>query len=44
MRFDILTLFPEIFQGYLGESLLKRAIQAGLVDVQLHNIRDWSKS
>lgn len=44
MRFDILTLFPEIFQGYLGESLLKRAIQAGLVDVQLHNIRDWSKN
>jgi tRNA (guanine37-N1)-methyltransferase len=44
MRFDILTLFPEIFQGYLGESLLNRAIQAGLVDVGLHNIRDWSKS
>jgi tRNA (guanine37-N1)-methyltransferase len=44
MRFDILTLFPDIFQGYLGESLLKRAIQAGLVEVHLHNIRDWSKS
>jgi tRNA (guanine37-N1)-methyltransferase len=44
MRFDILTLFPDIFQGYLGESLLKRAIQAGLVDVRQHNIRDWSKS
>jgi tRNA (guanine37-N1)-methyltransferase len=44
MRFDILTLFPDIFQGYLGESLLKRAIQAGLVEVRLHNIRDWSKS
>jgi tRNA (guanine37-N1)-methyltransferase len=44
MRFDILSLFPDIFQGYLGESLLKRAIQAGLVDVRLHNIRDWSKS
>jgi tRNA (guanine37-N1)-methyltransferase len=43
MRFDVLTLFPEIFQGYLGQSLLKRAIQAGLVDVGLHNIRDWSK-
>ena len=43
MRFDVLTLFPEIFQGYLGQSLLKRAIQAGLVDVRLHNIRDWSK-
>jgi tRNA (guanine37-N1)-methyltransferase len=44
MQFDILTLFPEIFQGYLGESLLKRAIQAGLVEVRLHNIRDWSKN
>ena len=43
MRFDVLTLFPEIFQGYLGQSLLKRAIEAGLVDVRLHNIRDWSK-
>jgi len=44
MRFDILTLFPEIFQGYLGESLLKRAIQAGLIEVRLHDIRDWSKN
>ena len=43
MRFDVLTLFPDIFQGYLGQSLLKRAIQAGLVDVRLHDIRDWSK-
>jgi len=39
-----LTLFPDIFQGYLGQSLLKRAIQAGLVDVHLHDIRDWSKT
>lgn len=44
MRFDILTLFPEIFQGYLGESLLKRAIGAGLIEARLHNIRDWSKN
>jgi tRNA (guanine37-N1)-methyltransferase len=43
MRFDVLTLFPEIFQGYLGQSLLKRAIDAGLVDVRLHDIRDWSQ-
>ena len=42
MRFDVLTLFPEIFTGYLGESLLRRAIDAGLVDVQLHDIRGWS--
>ena len=44
MRFDVLTLFPDIFEGYLGQSLLKRAIDAGLVDVCLHNIRDWSQS
>jgi tRNA (guanine37-N1)-methyltransferase len=43
MRFDVLTLFPEMFPGYLGQSLLKRAIEAGLVEVVLHNIRDWSR-
>lgn len=43
MRFDVLTLFPDIFQGYLGQSLLKRAIAAGLVEVQLHDIRAWSQ-
>lgn len=42
MRFDVLTLFPEMFPGYLGQSLLNKAIEAGLVDVQLHNIRDWA--
>ena len=43
MRFDVLTLFPEIFQGYLGQSLLKRAIQTGRVDVRLHDVRDWAR-
>ena len=43
MRFDILTLFPEILSGYLGQSLLKLAIERGLVQVHLHNIRDWAK-
>ncbi|HZZ72051.1 MAG TPA: tRNA (guanosine(37)-N1)-methyltransferase TrmD [Pirellulales bacterium] len=43
-RFDVLTLFPEIFSGYLGQSLLNRAIQNQLVEVQLHNIRDWTQS
>ncbi|MEQ8210279.1 MAG: tRNA (guanosine(37)-N1)-methyltransferase TrmD [Lacipirellulaceae bacterium] len=42
MRFDILTLFPEMFPGYLSQSLLNLAIENGLVDIQLHNIRDWS--
>jgi tRNA (guanine37-N1)-methyltransferase len=42
MRFDVLTLFPDMFPGYLGQSLLKRAIDAGLVEVCLHDIRNWS--
>ncbi len=43
MRFDVLTLFPEIFSGYLGQSLLKKALDADLVDVAIHNLRDWAK-
>lgn len=43
MRFDVLTLFPEMFPGYLSQSLLKLAIERGLVRVDLHNIRDWAK-
>lgn len=43
MRIDVLTLFPEMFPGYMGQSVLKRAIDAGLVDIQLHDIRDWAR-
>src|SRR5713226_4302770 len=43
MRFDVLTLFPEIFQGYLTQSLLKLALDKGLVEIHLWNIRDWAK-
>jgi tRNA (guanine37-N1)-methyltransferase len=42
MRFDVLTLFPELFSGYLGQSLLHKAIQRGLVAVHIHDIRRWS--
>ena len=42
MHFDVLTLFPEMFTSYLGQSLLAKAIERGLVEVDLHNIRDWS--
>jgi tRNA (guanine37-N1)-methyltransferase len=42
MRFDVLTLFPEIFQGYLGQSLLKLALQKQLVEIHLWNFRDWA--
>jgi tRNA (guanine37-N1)-methyltransferase len=43
MRFDIVTLFPAIFDGYLTQSLLDKAIQKGLVDVQRHDLRHWAK-
>jgi tRNA (guanine37-N1)-methyltransferase len=42
MRFDILTLFPAMFQGPLTESILKRAQQAGKIEIHLHDIRQWT--
>lgn len=42
MRIDVLTLFPGIFEGYLGQSLLDKAVARGLVEVHLHDIRDWA--
>lgn len=42
MRFDVFTLFPEMFSPYLDESILKRAREAGLLEVGLHNIRDFT--
>src|SRR6266852_3046673 len=43
MRFDVLTLFPEIFQGYLTQSILKLALDKGIVKIQLWNLREWAK-
>lgn len=43
MRFDVLTLFPEMFKSYLDESILKRARAAGVLEVKMHNIRDYSR-
>ena len=42
MRFDVFTLFPSIFESPLQESILKRAIETGLIEVRLHNIRDYA--
>src|SRR3972149_862277 len=42
MRFDIFTLFPSIFESPLQESILKRAVEAGSIEVRLHNIRDYA--
>ena len=43
MRIDILTLFPKMFEGVLGESIIKRAQNKGKVSIEVHNLRDWSK-
>ena len=42
MQFDIFTLLPEVFPPYLQSSILKRAIERGLIQVDLHNIRDYT--
>lgn len=42
MRIDILTLFPAMFAGPLDESILKRARQGGILDLRIHDLRDWT--
>src|SRR5206468_10057301 len=42
MTIDILTLFPEICRAPLGESIMKRAQDKRLVDLKVHNLRDWA--
>src|SRR3954465_1841923 len=42
MRIDILTLFPEACRAPLGESMMKRAQESGLLDLRIHNLRDWT--
>jgi tRNA (guanine37-N1)-methyltransferase len=41
-RFDIVTIFPSIINAYLGESILKRAVRNGLLDVRVYDIRDYT--
>ena len=43
MRIDILTLFPKICEGPLGESMMKRAQEKGLATIRIHNLRDWAR-
>jgi tRNA (guanine37-N1)-methyltransferase len=43
IRFDVLTLFPALFDGFLDESILKRAIGRDLVRVNRWDIRDWAE-
>jgi tRNA (guanine37-N1)-methyltransferase len=42
MRIDILTILPELIEGPLGHSIIKRAREKGIVEINLHNIRDYS--
>ena len=42
MKIDILTLFPEMFDGFLNTSIIKRARDLGKVDIKVHNFRDYS--
>ncbi len=42
MRFDVITIFPDMFEGFMKESLLKRAREDKLIDIQIHNLRDFA--
>jgi tRNA (guanine37-N1)-methyltransferase len=42
MQFEVFTLLPEVFPPYLESSMLQRARQRGLIDVRIHNIRDYT--
>ena len=43
MRFDVLTLFPEMLDGFFASSLVGRAIERGLIEAGAHNLRDWAR-
>ena len=42
MKIDILTLFPKMFEGFISESIIKRAIEKNIVEINIHNIRDYT--
>lgn len=42
MRIDIITIFPEMIEGFFNHSILKRAQNKGLAEIHLHNLRDWT--
>ena len=43
MRIDVLTIFPDMFRGPFDESIVKRAVEGGLVSISMHDIRRWAK-
>ena len=42
MVFDVVTIFPDIFKSFLGESLIFRAQKKKLIEINIHNLRDWA--
>ena len=42
MKIDVLTLFPNMYDNFLTESIIKRAIDRNLVEINIHNIRDYT--
>ena len=44
MKFKVLTLFPNMFDGFLTESIIKRAIENNKIDISIHNIRDYANN
>ena len=43
MKFDIITIFPEIFDSYFSESIINRAQQKRLIKIGIHNLRDYTR-
>jgi tRNA (guanine37-N1)-methyltransferase len=43
MRIDVLTLFPGMFRGPFDESIVKRAVDRGLLEIEVHNVRDFAE-
>lgn len=43
MKFEIITIFPDIFRSYLKESLIKKALKKRLLSINVHNLRNWAK-
>lgn len=44
MKFDIITIFPQIFDSYFSESIIKRAKEGGAIEIETHNLRDYTEN
>src|SRR5215467_56408 len=42
MRFDVITIFPEMFRGVFDFGIIRRAVEAGLIDIHIHDLRDFT--